>query len=410
MEKSNKEPKIAAPVAESKAQTISADTKVPTADHAAKPSAAEPGVKNAAKPIKKADSNMNKAVSSNSQPISKWPIRLGFSLCFIIASTALGASYWLYTQSVLLKSELASKQLQTQQINGTVNTSLSYAKAKIESLEKQQQNNANSYQELTATKSTIEQLQTQVNALAQRSPNHWMASEANYLVRMASRKIWLESDLLTAVQLLESADERIAAMQNPALLPIRKALSQDIAELKSIKQLDISSHILALDNLIAKLDSLPLNANKTLAPTPVSTDAQLSSDVSDWQANLSKSWQAFSSSLVTIRKRTTDLEPLLSPEQQWYLTENIKNRLLQAQSALQHKDNQHFQQSLAMAKQWLSQYFDLHQSNTLETIETINKLAEIKLTPIAHKQLIATPLLEQLVTFGDISTSGEPTL
>jgi uroporphyrin-III C-methyltransferase len=354
---------------------------------------------------------MSKAATPSSQTPSKWPMRLGLLLCFIIACIALAASYWLYSQSVLLKSELAAKQLQTQQITGSVNTSLSYAKAKIESLEKQQQNNANAYQELTATQTTIEQLQTQVNALAQRSPNHWMASEADYLVRMAGRKIWLESDLLTAVQLLESADERIAAMQNPALLPIRKALSQDIAQLKSIKLLDTSSYILALDNLIIKLDNLPLNANKTLASSPVTTDAELSDDIGDWQANLRKSWQAFSSSLVTIRKRTTDLEPLLSPEQQWYLTENIKNKLLQAQRALQDKNHAEFQQSLAMAKQWLGQYFDLHQASTAAAIETINKLAEIKLTPITHQQLIAAPLLEQLVTFGDLSApTGEPTL
>jgi uroporphyrin-III C-methyltransferase len=403
MEHTDKETKTAAPAAGSTTQAAPAEPKSSPSTHAVE--------KEAVNTINKADKKMNKAATPSSKTPSKWPMRLGLLLCFIIACTALAASYWLYSQSVLLKSELAAKQLQAQQITGSVNTSLSYAKAKIESLEKQQQNNANAYQELTATQATIEQLQTQVNALAQRSPNHWMASEADYLVRMAGRKIWLESDLLTAVQLLESADERIAAMQNPALLPIRKALSQDIAQLKSIKLLDTSSHILALDNLIIKLDNLPLNANKTLASSPVTTDAELSDDIGDWQANLRKSWQAFSSSLVTIRKRTTDLEPLLSPEQQWYLTENIKNKLLQAQRALQDKNNSEFQQSLAMAKQWLGQYFDLHQASTAAAIETINKLAEIKLTPITHQQLTAAPLLEQLVTFGDLSApAGEPTL
>jgi uroporphyrin-III C-methyltransferase len=403
MKHTDKETKIAASVAEPTTQTTPAEPQsspsTPTVE------------KEAINTINKADKKMNKAATPSSHTPNQWPMRLGFLLCFSLACTALAASYWLYSQSALLKSELAAKQLQAQQITGSVNTSLSYAKAKIESLEKQQQNNANAYQELTATKTTVEQLQTQVNALTQRSPNHWMASEADYLVRMAARKIWLESDVFTAVQLLESADERIATMQNPALLPIRKALSQDIAQLKSIKLLDISSHIFTLDNLIITLDSLPLNANKTLASTPESTDTELSDDLGDWQANLSKSWQAFSSSLVTIRKRTTDLEPLLSPEQQWYLTENIKNKLLQAQRALQDRNNPEFQQSLTMAKQWLGQYFDLHQASTAEVIETINKLAEIKLTPMTHQQLTAAPLLKQLVTFGDLSVpAGEPTL
>jgi uroporphyrin-III C-methyltransferase len=403
MKHTDKETKTAAPAAGSPPQAATAE---------AKNSPAAPVVeKDPVNTINKADKKMNKAATPPPQTPSKWPMRLGFLLCFVLACTALAANYWLYNQSVLLKSELATNQLQAQQITGSVNTSLSYAKAKIESLETQQQNNANAYQELTATKATIEQLQTQVNALAQRSPNHWMASEADYLVRMAARKIWLESDLLTAVQLLESADERIAAMQNPALLPIRKAISQDIVQLKSIKLLDISSHILALDNLITTLDNLPLNANKTLASSPESADAELSDDIGDWKANLSKSWQAFSSSLVTIRKRTTDLEPLLSPEQQWYLTENIKNKLLQAQRALQDKNNSEFQQSLAMAKKWLGQYFDLHQASTNQAIETINKLAELKLTPLTHQQLSAAPLLKQLVTFGDLSIpAGEPTL
>ncbi|MFE8730636.1 uroporphyrinogen-III C-methyltransferase, partial [Aeromonas hydrophila] len=77
-------------------------------------------------------------------------------------------------------------------------------------------------------------LQNRVLDLNDKRPNDWMLAESEYLVRMAGRKLWLEHDLVSAITLLGNADERIAALNDPSLMPIRKALAEDITKLKGM--------------------------------------------------------------------------------------------------------------------------------------------------------------------------------
>jgi uroporphyrin-3 C-methyltransferase len=376
-----------------------------------------PALKSADKSDRKVE-NKQKSKIRPTGPSSKWPMRLGLLVSLLIALMALAACYWLYTQTLMLKTSLDTNQNSMQNsiqnsvqiANISLNNSLQEAKTKISELEQLQQKNKNTYQTLEELKKAQEQQHAQLAALSKRSPNHWMASEADYLTRMAGRKLWLEADTKTAILLLQAADERISAMENPALLPIRQALSQDIVALQSVKNVDISSSILAIDAIISKLDALPLNANKTLSTPQVTDNLALSDNLNDWQSNLTKSWQAFTSSLVTIRKRTTDIEPLLAPEQQWYLIENIRNKLAQAQAALHQADNKSYHQALGFAAKWLTQYFDRQASSTQDVIDSLQKLNELQISPIIHQQLQAAPMLEQLVTYGELSPTVETSL
>ncbi len=145
-------------------------------------------------------------------------------------------------------------------------------------------------------------------------PNDWMLAEASYLVRMAGRKLWLEQDLTTASALLIDADSRIQAMSDPSLIPLRKALADDIAAVKSAPEVDREGLSLRVGTLLDNIDQLKI---KGLAPKlendPV--NAEVSDQLSDWQSNLEKSAKQFAEHFVTIRRRSSDVEALLSPEQ-----------------------------------------------------------------------------------------------
>ena len=71
----------------------------------------------------------------------------------------------------------------------------------------------------------LKDLQSRVLDLNDKRPNDWMLAESEYLVRMAGRKLWLEHDIVSAITLLGNADERIKALNDPSLMPIRKALA-----------------------------------------------------------------------------------------------------------------------------------------------------------------------------------------
>ncbi|WP_297894176.1 uroporphyrinogen-III C-methyltransferase [Shewanella sp.] len=336
---------------------------------------------------------------------SSWAIRFGVLLALGLTLCTLGGGFMLYQQ---LQQQLLVQDAKNIALQDQLQQALLQPNQRIGQLEQQQLNDAKTFQELAKLAEDQNQLQDRLNKLAQRSPTHWMASEAEYLVNMAGRKLWLEKDPRTATDLLKSADETIAAMNNPALLPIRKALAKDIAATASIKTTDIDGSVLALDALIEQLDKLPLNRADAAADTP--EDTNITGDLNDWQSNLGKTWKALTQDFITIRHRTADAPALLAPEQQWYLVENIRHKLLQSQLALYRYDRAAYHQSLMMARKWIQTYFDTQDHKTVEAIAEIDKLATVVLDPITLKSFAAKPLLLQLTSYGELTSSEDAPL
>lgn len=333
---------------------------------------------------------------------SSWAIRFGVLLALGLTACTLGGGFMLYQQ---MQQQMLAQDAKNIALQDQLQQALLQPNQRIGQLEQQQLNDAKTYQELTKLAEDQNQLQDRINKLAQRSPTHWMASEAEYLVNMAGRKLWLEKDPRTATDLLKSADETIAAMNNPALLPIRKALAKDIAATASIKTTDIDGSVLALDALIEQLDKLPLN--RTDAETDAPEDTNITGDLNDWQSNLGKTWKALTQDFITIRHRTADAPALLAPEQQWYLVENIRHKLLQSQLALYRYDKAAYHQSLMMVRKWIQTYFDTQDHSTAEAIAKIDKLATLELDPITLKSFAAKPLLLQLTSYGELTSSED---
>ena len=335
----------------------------------------------------------------NRRQSSSWWVRLSILLVLIIALVAVGANYYLLTQ-------LQLQQAQTLAIDSRLKQSLVGPTERLNALEQQQKIDSQTSQQVSRLLAEQALLQERVSTLAQRSPQHWMAAEAEYLVRMAGRKLWLEKDPQTAAGLLTAADERIESMQDPALLPLRKALARDINHVNAIKASDIAGTIFSLDTVIGKLDKLSLNRSRAAKDKDVSQQ-QMTNSIEDWQSNLAKTWQALTEDFITIRKRTTDIAPLLSPEQQWYLVENIQNKLLQAQLALYRYDQINYRQSISMARKWIFQYFDLNDPVTEETLAALDALATLQLNTVSLSKFESTEKLKQLITYGEVMTIEE---
>jgi uroporphyrin-3 C-methyltransferase len=339
---------------------------------------------------------------------SSWWIRIGVLLSLIFAVIAVAACYWLYLQLnqqhsglTQLEKSLTTHSQQNQLLDNQLQQTSAALNKRIGLLEQQQLDDAKAYTQLASLQQANQQLQERVAVIAQRSPNHWMASEAEYLVRMAGRKLWLENDPQTAMGLLQSADERISAMKDPALTVLRRALANDITKTKTLETTDVVNTIFALDSIIDELTQLPLSQADERFADKNHTEAMTDS-IDDWQQNLTRTWHELTDGFITIRKRTTDLEPLLSPEQQWYLVENIRNKLLQAQLAMYRFDQTNYQQSIVLANKWLQQYFDVNDANTQKTVKALDKLAKVKIEKITLTNFQASPLLQQLVTYGEI--------
>ncbi|EKF9219189.1 uroporphyrinogen-III C-methyltransferase [Vibrio cholerae] len=222
---------------------------------------------------------------------------------------------------------------------------------------------------------SIESLQLAVADIKGRRPNDWLLAEADYLVKLAGRKLFLEHDVETATQLMESADQRIAALNDPSLTALRKAMANDITTLKNIPLIDRDGLVLRLISLQQQIDNLPL-ANAILPADQPQTSQAVSENIDDWQTNLKNSLKAFADNFITFRSRDGNVIPLLSPTQHFYLRENLQAKLETAIKGVYTEQQTLYRTALDTAAQWSASFFNPDDKAVQSFNAALTQLAE----------------------------------
>lgn len=228
---------------------------------------------------------------------------------------------------------------------------------------------------LDQQKKSIESLQLAVADVKGRRPNDWLLAEADYLVKLAGRKLFLEHDVVSATRLMESADQRIAALNDPSLVSLRQSMANDITKLRTVPLIDRDGLVLRLTSLQRQVDQLPL-ANAILPDAPAVEKRQVSQDIYDWQDNLMTSLKDFSENFITFRSRDGNVIPLLSPEQHFYLRENIKSKIETAIRATYEEQGEIYKMSLETAEEWSESFFDMDNNSVKEFNAALGKLSQ----------------------------------
>lgn len=314
-----------------------ATSTAPADSAASEPQATQPGAKTPPPEVNKAEKS-----SSSGKVLA--------IVAIIIAIVLAAILYWHgHNQTLVQAQQIDQLQQKMQQQEQQLQSSLQQAESK------QNKQLANVASRQDSLDEHIEGVSRKVLDLDSKRPNDWMLAEAEYLVRMAGRKLWLEQDAVAAAMMLANADERLAALNDPSLTPIRSALADDIASIKSVKKVDREGLVIKLNSINDQVDKLQLDG--VIMARAEEPDFTVSDSVSDWKSNLKKSWASFSDDFVTVRRRDGNVEALLSPQQHWYLSENLKGKLLQAQLAVYREQQEIYDSSLAQSKQWLQDYF-----------------------------------------------------
>ena len=245
-------------------------------------------------------------------------------------------------------------------------------------------------------KTDVQSLQRGLAASNVRHPNDWILAEVEYLVSLASRKIWLEGDFQSAIALLFAADQRVVELNDASLSPLRSALLEDINSLEALPKHDPDGVVLTLSSLERRVDKL-LVVQLRMPETVEHKETELSGNIDDWQDNLAKSWQTFVDGFIVINKRKVKIEALLSPQQRWYLQENLRNALAKAEFAVYRQQQAIYELALADASLLLSNYYDLNDNATGHFYKSIQRLSKRKISINYPDQLKSAPLLERVI-------------
>ncbi|SWT87978.1 uroporphyrinogen-III C-methyltransferase [Klebsiella pneumoniae] len=342
------------------------------------------------------------AVETTPQPENNDKKKAGnktsLALSAIAIAIAIAAGIGLYglnkqqaTRQNATTSELASQvaALQKAQEN---------QKSELEGVIKQQADQLNEakHQQETLAKQ-LDELQQKVAVISGSDAKTWLLAQADFLVKLAGRKLWSDQDVTTAAALLKSADASLADMNDPSLIGARRAITDDIATLSAVSQVDYDGMILKVNQLANQIDNLRLADNNDDG-SPMDADSdELSSSISEWRVNLQKSWQNFMDSFITVRRRDETAVPLLAPNQDIYLRENIRSRLLVAAQAVPRHQEETWKQSLDNVSTWVRAYYDTDDATTKAFLDEVDKLSQQSITMTVPETLQSQALLEKLM-------------
>ncbi|USD41035.1 uroporphyrinogen-III C-methyltransferase [Vibrio sp. SCSIO 43135] len=306
------------------------------------------------------------------QKQAKRGVKLGAIAIALSVIFGSGLMFQMQQQNAQYEAQIAALQAQLKQAQSSMTSDLSTIKQDTISKATEVTHRAETI--LTQQQKSIESLQLAVADVKGRRPNDWLLAEADYLVKLAGRKLFLEQDVVSATKLMESADQRIASLNDPSLVPLRKAMANDITKLKTVPLIDRDGLVLRLTALQQQVDALPL-ANAILPEAQVEEKQVVSQDIYDWKDNLMTSLKDFSENFITFRTRDGNVIPLLSPQQHFYLKENVKGKLETAIKAVYDEQGEIYTASLSTAQQWSTAFFNNDDNAVIEFNKALGQLS-----------------------------------
>jgi len=167
---------------------------------------------------------------------------------------------------------------------------------------------------------------------------------------------------------------------------VRQALANEILALQQTQTIDSDGVYIRLSAMIKSLNGLNAqaflsqqtqhqeNANPLLATEQTETSFS-------WQSMWKEIWGDLQKAIV-IRRLDQTIQPLLAPEQSYYLKQNLRLMLEQASLSLLDKNQVTFQDSLEKASLWLNNYFDLTVPNSKILLTSINEMQQVNIAPV----------------------------
>ena len=200
-------------------------------------------------------------------------------------------------------------------------------------------------------------------------------SEVEQILVLANQQIALGGNAQAALAALQVADAKLARLDQPQLGILRRSLARDIDRLKAVPYVDVAGISIKLDQVIDAIDGLALARDERLPPPPPPAPVPEPGE-SPWLHFLRSVWNDLRS-VVRIEVSDRPAAPLVTPQQAFFLRENLRLRLLSARLALLARDERSFKADLQAASAWLRQYFDPQSKPVQAALATLAQQAAV---------------------------------
>lgn len=235
-----------------------------------------------------------------------------------------------------------------------------------------------------------------------RSRDENVVGDIEASIRVALQQTQITGSAEPLVATLKQADERLLRYKQPRMEGVRRAVARDLDRVKAVAVVDVSTLTIKLDEVVRMADELPLMSASEATPKPRderSSDAakereralrlqrEQAAAAADgklslwwWQASQQlSSWTGLvwgeARTLLRVTRVDHPEAALISPDQSFFLRENLKLRLLNARLALLSRQFDTAQADLRDSQEMLNRYFDTRSRKVAGVAELLRQVA-----------------------------------
>jgi uncharacterized protein HemX len=213
--------------------------------------------------------------------------------------------------------------------------------------------------------------------------NAFPLAEVDYLLRLADTKLRLERNVATAHLALDTARQRLRAVDERIMDPVDTLLGEAIASLRGVRLPDVPGRARKLTALTADVDTLPVQLtavpdirNRFKPGEPTVTDP----DQSWWEQTTDAVWNQFKD-IVVIRREGITAPPLIAVEEEFFLRQNLRLELDGMRLALLRGDAEAYQHAYEQIRDWTQKYFDTQDERVARFLDELQALHTVQFNP-----------------------------
>jgi uroporphyrin-III C-methyltransferase len=236
------------------------------------------------------------------------------------------------------------------------------------------------FETLNALPKQVQDLHAAVDELHARNEGPqraWSRAEALFLLEIAQRSLVLDRDVTTAIAALESADERLASVRDPALTSVRQQLASELQALRTTRVPDRTG-------LLTRLSA----AEEEAARVPVEgiLAVERDTDVADpLPSGFFARARAMAGRTLAGLVRVRDVDErggsVITMDQELVRRQHLQLLLFTARTAVARHDQPTYRGSLNAARQWVGEFFDVDAAETQSLLKEIQLLEAVDIDP-----------------------------
>lgn len=240
-----------------------------------------------------------------------------------------------------------------------------------------------------------------INSSSAGASQVFLLAEAASMLRLARQHLVLARDMRTAQALYIAADDVLRGIDDPAIHAVREVLAGELASIRVVAEVDVSSMYLQLGAVAEQVGSLRVTndlESQIAAGEQVPLSADQTPDGGSWLGRFFNRIRNTFSNYFVVRRRDVPIQPLMTPGQESALMQSIRLQIEQGRTALLRGEQEIYTASLEQARDNIATYLagpGNTRDSILATLDNLRMRRIVTEVPPLNRTL---PALEQLLS------------